>query len=200
MNSQTAANGWGSLPLDPIAPDSHTRLSLTHTPDLMKTHLFALLGALLLLPLAACADNTDVDTVDPVVVDDPVVTDDGMMDDGMMDDDADMAGDVAADVDLAGTIDAAGNDITALAPASALANINGWINTLDGQTFTNATEIRDGLMTLKDQLSTEPLNGAAIGETLTNLGTWTKDSAPDNAEIQTLGDALLAGGTKLTGM
>ena len=162
----------------------------------MKTNLFALLGALLILPLAACADDTDVDTVDPIVVDDDVT----MTDDGMMDDDAGMAGDVAADVDLAGTIDAAGNDITALAPETALANINGWINTLDGAEFTNSTEIRDGLMTLKDQLSTDPLNGSAIGETLTNLGTWTKASAPDNAEIQTLGDALLAGGTKLTGM
>ena len=35
---------------------------------------------------------------------------------------------------------------------------------------------------------------------LTDLGTWTKASAPDNAEIQTLGDALLAGGAKLTGV
>ena len=167
----------------------------------MKTNLFALLGALLILPLAACGSDTDVDTVDPIVVDDDAaMVDDDLMDDGMMDDDAAMAGDVAADVDLPGTISAAGSDITALAPASALANINGWINTLDGQTFTNSTEIRDGLMTLKDQLSTDPLNGGAIGETLTNLGTWTKDSNPDNAEIQTLGDALLAGGTKLTGM
>ena len=103
-------------------------------------------------------------------------------------------------VDLPGTIAAAGDDITAIDGAAALANINGWINTLDGQTFPNATEIRDGLISLKEQLEADPLDGAAIGAILTDLGTWTAASAPDNAEIQTLAGALTAGGAKLTGM
>ena len=183
---------WG-LRSDPFGPDS--LCSLTHTP--MKTSLFALLCALLALPLAACGNDDAVETTDPVVTDtydDTAVEDDGMMDD------ATSAGDVAADVDLAGTIAAAGSDVTAIEPSAALANINGWINTLDGQTFTNATEIRDGLISLKEQLQANPLDGAAIGAILTDLGTWTKASAPDNAEIQTLGDALLAGGAKLTGV
>lgn len=165
----------------------------------MKTSLFALLCALLVLPLAACGNDADVDTVDPVVTtDDDLVADDAM-DDGMMDD-ADSAGDVAADVTLEGTIAAAGDDLTALEPGAALGNINGWINTLDGAEFTNATEIRDGLMTLRDQLQADPLDGAAIGATLTNLGEWTAASAPDNADIQTLAGALSAAGAKLTGM
>ena len=165
----------------------------------MKTQLLALLCALLVLPLAACADDdAAVDTVDPVVVDD---TDIDMVEPGMDDNmDDNMAGDVAADVDLPGTIAAAGSDITALEPSAALGNINGWINTLDGQTFPNATEIRDGLMTLRDQLQASPLDGAAIGATLTNLGDWTAASAPDNADIQTLAGALRSGGEKLTGM
>ena len=165
----------------------------------MKTPLFALLCALLVLPLAACGNDDAVDATDTTITTDDGMMDDAAVDDGMMDD-AGSAGDVAAAVDLPGTIAAAGSDITAIEPGAALANINGWINTLDGQTFTNATEIRDGLITLKEQLSTSPLDGAAIGATLTDLGTWTKASAPDNAEIQTLGDALLAGGSKLTGM
>lgn len=161
----------------------------------MKTQLLALLCALLVLPLAACADDdAAVDTVDPVVVDE---TDVDMIEPGM---DDDMAGDVAADVDLPGTIAAAGSDITAIEPSAALGNINGWINTLDGQTFPNAVEIRDGLMTLRDQLQASPLDGAAIGATLTNLGDWTAASAPDNADIQTLAGALRSGGEKLTGM
>ena len=82
----------------------------------------------------------------------------------------------------------------------AVGNINGWINTLDGAEFTNSTEIRDGLISLKEQLQANPLDGAAIGAILNDLGTWTKAAAPDNAEIQTLGDALLAGGAKLTSM
>ena len=103
-------------------------------------------------------------------------------------------------VTLEGTIAAAGNDLTALEPGAALGNINGWINTLDGAEFTNATEIRDGLVTLRDQLQAAPLNGAAIGATLNDLGTWTAAAAPDNADIQTLASALSAAGAKLTGM
>ena len=55
-------------------------------------------------------------------------------------------------------------------------------------------------MTLRDQLQASPLDGAAIGATLTNLGDWTAASAPDNADIQTLAGALRSGGEKLTGM
>jgi len=164
----------------------------------MKTSLFALLCALLVLPLAACGNDDATDTVayDDTATDDGAM-DDGAADDGMMDD-ADAAGDIAAAVDLPGTIAAAGSDITALDGAAALGNINGWINTLDGQTFPNATEIRDGLISLKEQLETDPLDGAAIGAILTDLGTWTAASAPDNAEIQTLAGALSAGGAQLT--
>ncbi|MEO0559711.1 MAG: hypothetical protein AAF170_16180 [Bacteroidota bacterium] len=169
----------------------------------MKTSLFALVCALLVLPLAACGGDDAADATDTAVTTDDSAMDDSAMDDaaddGMMDDSADSAGDVAAAVDLPGTIAAAGSDITAIEPGGALANINGWINTLDGAEFTNATEIRDGLMTLRDQLQADPLDGAAIGATLTDLGTWTAAAAPDNAEIQTLAGALTAGGAKLTG-
>ncbi|GAB5535577.1 MAG: hypothetical protein Rubg2KO_18260 [Rubricoccaceae bacterium] len=197
MNSQWGTNGCRGgavVRSEPATSGSASLFIITHPP--MKPTLFALLCAFLVLPLAACGGDDAADTA--------VTTDDGVMDDGAMDDammdDADSAGDVAAAVDLPGTIAAAGDDITDIEPAGALANINGWINTLAGQEFTNATEIRDGLMTLRDQLSADELDGAAIGATLTDLGTWTKASAPDNAEIQTLGDALLAGGAKLTGM
>lgn len=153
---------------------------------------FLSLSLALALGLTACAEEPEtdpiVDDADPVVVD-PMPEPDTMA--------TDMT---APEVTLDGTIAAAGEDITAIPAAGALDNINGWIAQLEGAEFTNAAEIREGLMTLRDQLQNDPLDGAAIGETLTNLGNWTAESAPDNDQIQTLAGALQAGGAKLTGM
>ncbi len=160
----------------------------------MSTRL-SLLALALLLPLAACetepdVDATTIDTTDPIVTEDPMMDD--TMDDGMMDADA---------VTAQGTLDAVPADgLTAMAPATALANIDSWIDQLDGATFTNASEIRQGLMTLRDQLQEDPLNGSAIGETLTNLGNWTSEAAGGDAALGQLGSALTSAGNGLTGM
>ena len=153
-----------------------------------------LLALALTLPLAACADDTtpadDTVVVDPV---DPVVdpADDMMMDDGMM----------ASDVTAQGTIDAVpAGGLTEMAPATAIGNIDSWIAQLDGATFQNATEIRQGLMTLKDQLQASPIDGAAVGETLTNLGNWTEQAAGGDASLTQLGQALASAGQNLTSM
>ena len=152
-----------------------------------------LLSALALtLPLGACADDTtpadDAVVVDPV---DPVVTDDPMMDDGMM----------ATDVTAQGTLDAVpAGGLTEMAPATAVSNIDSWIAQLDGATFENSTEIRQGLMTLKDQLQTTPLDGSAIGATLTDLGNWTEAAAGGDASLTQLGQALASAGQNLTSM
>ena len=156
----------------------------------------SLLALALILPLAACgtdtetADTTVVDPVDPIVVDDPVV-DDGMTDGDVMDD----------GVTAQATLDAVpAGGLTEMAPATAVSNIDSWIAQLDGATFQNAGEIRQGLMTLKDQLQTEPLNGSAIGETLTNLGNWTEQAAGGDASLTQLGQALASAGQNLTSM
>ena len=160
--------------------------------------LFFLLAVALILPLAACADvetaGDDVVTDDAIVVDD---TDDLDMDDDMMDDDMMMADPVTAQA----TLDAVpAEGLTAMAPAAAIANIDNWIGQLDGAEFENADEIREGLMTLKDQLQTTPLDGSAIGATLTNLGTWTVQSAGADAALTNLGQALESAGQSLTSM
>jgi hypothetical protein len=149
----------------------------------MTTRL-SLFALAFLLPLAAC----ETEEVEPIETDADVVAVDPI-DTPMTD-----------EVTVEGTIAAAGDDITALAPAAALDNINGWIDRLDGADFQNATEIREGLMTLRDQLQEAPLNGAAIGETLTNLGTWTVEAAGGTGDLATLGNALQSAGQNLTGM
>ncbi|HIG73282.1 MAG TPA: hypothetical protein EYQ24_01485 [Bacteroidetes bacterium] len=158
---------------------------------------FFSLSLALALGLTACAEEPEtdpvVDDVDAVAVD-PAPVPDTMAADTMA------AAMTAPEVSLDGTLEAAGDDITAIPVAGALDNINGWIARLDGAEFTNAAEIREGLMTLRDQLQNDPLDGAAIGETLTNLGDWTAESAPDNDQIQALASALQTGGAKLTGM
>ena len=165
-----------------------------------------LLFLALALPLAACggdeaADTTVVDTTDPMVDDamsDDMTAVDPMASDSMSD------GAMASDVTVDGTIAAAGSDLTALAPAAAIANIDGWLAKLDGAQFGQAGEIRNGLEELKAELSASPLDGAEIGETLADLGQQTTATAAEassssQAGLRALGSALSAAGAKLGG-
>ncbi|MDT0631120.1 hypothetical protein RQM47_01795 [Rubrivirga sp. S365] len=159
------------------------------------TRSLLLLALASTLPLAACATDTeptDVAVVEPGVVTEPApVVDDPLVDDGMM----------TTDVTAQGTLDAVpAGGLTEMAPATAIGNIDSWIAQLDGATFTNSTEIRQGLMTLKDQLQASPIDGAAVGETLTNLGTWTEQAAGGDASLTQLGQALASAGQNLTAM
>lgn len=153
-----------------------------------RLSLFALA---LLLPLSACETETEVDTAE-LETTDPLVTEEPVLDEPMMD---------TAEVTPQGTLDAVpAGGLTEMAPSAALANIDSWIDRLDGATFTNATEIRQGLMTLRDQLQEDPLNGSAIGETLTNLGNWTSEAAGTDSALSQLGSALTSAGENLTSM
>lgn len=158
-----------------------------------------LLLAALALPISACGgdevDTTatvvDTETADPMAAD-PMATD--PMATGTM------AGDVTVDQ----TIAAAGSDLTMLPVADATANIDGWIATLQGAEFDQAEGIREGLNELKAELTAMPLNGAAIGETLADLGDLTTQSAATASTssqegLRTLGGALSAAGAKLGG-
>lgn len=168
------------------------------SPVPMTTRL-SLLALALLLPLAACETEPDTDVADVTVEPaDPMATDD-MMDDDMADDP--MMDDPAMDSDVTaqGTLDAVpAAGLTAMAPATAVSNIDSWIAQLDGATFTNASEIRDGLMTLRTQLQADPIDGNAVGETLTNLGNWTTEAAGGDAALSQLGSALTSAGQGLT--
>ena len=153
---------------------------------------FSLLALALLLPLAACADDVDtVDTVDDpnVVVTDPVV-DDPMMDDDMMD----------ADVTAQGTVDAVtdAGGLTSLAPTAAVSNIDGWIAQLQGNP--DFAPVVTDLEMLKTQLTTDPLDGSAIGQTLQRLGEATTGAAGGDSGLETLGSTLSSAGNELVGM
>ncbi len=156
----------------------------------------ALLALALSVPFAGCeADDAAVDEVDVVTTEDAVMEDDAMMDDTMVDDT--MADDA---VTAQGTLDAVGaaGGLTALAPGAAVANIDGWIAQLEGnEAFAPTVE---GLQTLKMQLTTDPLDGAAIGQTLSMLGEQTTAAAGGDGALEQLGSALSAAGAELSGM
>ena len=150
---------------------------------------FRLLLALALLPLAACGDADDAVVTDDatVVTDDTVVLDDA---DGTM---------AADDVTAEGTIDAAvdAGGLTSIAPDAAVANIDAWIAKLTG--VAGAEGVVDGLGTLRTQLTTDPLDGAAIGSTLASLGDMTSAAAAGDAALESLGRTLTEAGNTLMG-
>lgn len=155
-----------------------------------RISLFALALA---LPLAAC--GTD-ETAEVEVVEDPVVEDVVVEDPAMDGDMADADDAVTAQATLDAVNEAGG--LTALAPGAAVANIDSWIAQLEGNDAFAPTV--EGLQTLKTQLTTDPLDGAAIGATLSMLGEQTTAAAGGDTALEQLGSALSAAGEQLTGM
>lgn len=163
-------------------------------PPLPMFNKLSLLALLLALPLAACADADDVNDGDVAVVTD----DDVMGDDVLVNEDAnaDMAGDMTDDVTAQATLDAVpAEGLTAMAPGTAVANIDSWIAKLDG--MPEASGVVEGLRTLKTQLTTDPLDGAAIGTTLVSLGEQTTAAAGGDTALEQLGAALTSAGNGL---
>ena len=155
---------------------------------------FSLFALALALPLAACADDTDVvdTTDDAVVVTDPVVEDPMMTDDTTMDP-------MASDVTAQGTVDAVtqAGGLTSLAPAAAVSNIDGWIAQLQGNA--DFAPVVTDLELLKTQLTATPLDGGAIGSTLQRLGEATTGAANGDSALETLGSTLSSAGDQLAG-
>lgn len=152
----------------------------------MKSYL-SLFVLALALPLAACGGDEAAETPDVDVIEvDPVVEDDPMMDD-------------APEVTAQGTLDAVqdAGGLTSLAPGAAVANIDGWIAQLEGNA--DAAPVVENLQTLKTQLTTDPLDGAAIGATLMTLGEQTTAAAGGDTALEQLGAALTSAGETLTG-
>ncbi len=143
--------------------------------------------------LAACEPEPDADataaTSDRIAEADPMM--DNTMDEGPVD---------TTEVTPQGTLGAVPTEgLTSMAPSAAFTNIDDWIGRLDGAAFTNAPEIREGLMALRNQLQEDPLDGSAIGETLVDLGTWTSEAAGDDEALRQLGAALTSAGETLAG-
>lgn len=151
----------------------------------------SLLALLLALPLAACGTEETVEepVAEAVVVTDPV---DDMVDDTLA------TGDASEGVTAQATLEAVpAEGLTAMDPGAAVGNIDAWIGTLSE--IPEASGVVEGLQTLKTQLTTDPLDGNAIGETLSSLGEQTTAVAGDDASLQQLGSALSSAGATLTG-
>ena len=94
-------------------------------------------------------------------------------------------------------VQGAGGDITAIAPAAAVSNIDGWIARLDGKDGTY--EIVEGLENLKEALTDDDgIDGQEVGTALNELAEDIREK--DNAMLAPLANALAAGGDKLGGI
>lgn len=103
--------------------------------------------------------------------------------------------DVTASGTVAAVTDAGG--LLALEPATAVANIEGWIAKLDG--VEGAAPVQDMLKTLRDQLTAEVIDGMAVSETLSGLATATEGAAGGDADLEALAGALSEAAMKLKG-
>ena len=94
-------------------------------------------------------------------------------------------------------VQGAGGDITAMAPAAAVSNIDGWIARLKDKDGTY--EIVQGLENLKGALTDDDgIDGQEVGTALNELAEDIREK--DNAMLAPLANALAAGGDKLGGM
>lgn len=165
------------------------------------TRPLLLLASVFALGLSACAsDETDVDAVDAepdAAVVDPLTTEPA---DPMMNDDAAMAD---TSVTAQATVDAVtgAGGLTSLPMEAATANIDSWIAKLEGNAA--AAPVVGNLRTLRTQLGATPIDGAAVGQTLTTLGEQTTAAAAgtgaQQASLETLGRTLSEAGAALTG-
>lgn len=145
-----------------------------------------------LLPLfvMSCAGNkAEVETTEPTVE-----TTAPAMDTETMPADAGLVS-INETVDA---VNAAGGDITAVAPASAIVVVDGWIAKLSS--MPEAAGIVGNLNALKGQLASGAPDAKTTGDLLTKLGLETQALATDNVALQGLSSALTAGGAKLSGM
>jgi hypothetical protein len=152
-------------------------------PAHTASRFFTLTLALLLVPLfAACTDDADID--EPLI-DEPVLEE-------PMDDDV-----AAADVTVDGTISALEGGTMSLAPSAAIANIDGWIETLGNASFDGVEDIVDSLEELRDELEDDDIDGEYVGEILMELGEDTAAAAGTNAGLSRLASLLSTAGERL---
>lgn len=103
---------------------------------------------------------------------------------------------------LTGTISALQNGITSMGVDQAVSNIDGWAATMEGNA--ELSGIHDNLMSLKSELQADEIDGAAVGELLTELGDQTTQAASSASgqmasQIERLGGLLTQAGNQLSG-
>ncbi|PAP78565.1 hypothetical protein [Rubrivirga marina] len=95
------------------------------------------------------------------------------------------------------TLDLVSGDLLAVSPSVAIQTIDLWIARLDTVSADGATELRDDLTTLRNQLQSSPLDGPGIGRTLRDVGEQTGALAEAGTPLAALGDVLRRSGQRL---
>jgi hypothetical protein len=89
-------------------------------------------------------------------------------------------------------------DLTTLAPATAVSNIDGWIAKLSGMDGTE--DMVEELNTLKMELGKPSIDGSKVSDILMDLSEETRDMGDGNAGLETLAYLLEAGAWRLKEM
>ena len=150
---------------------------------------FLTLLVALFVGLSACAPETETEeALEEEVIEDPALDTQPM----------------AGEADLSSTIQALQGDITQMDPATAVSNIESWQQQLEASGDQSLQTIASGLGDLRDQLTQTPIDGATVGQTLTNLGDQTTQAAATaevgvQEQLQQLGSLLSDAGAQLSG-
>lgn len=109
-----------------------------------------------------------------------------------------------AQSELDGTISALQGGITSLSPTTAVSNIESWESQLQASGDPKLSGIAADLNALKAELTSGKLDGSAIGQLLSKLGTATTDvagqaEASSQSKLTTLGSLLTKAGSALGG-
>lgn len=105
-------------------------------------------------------------------------------------------------VDIDGTISALQGGLTSLSPSVAVSNIQGWEQQLQGSNDPATQQIAADLGELRQLLTSGSLDGKAIGQVLSRLGTGTTSVAAGaggaQSKLQQLGQLLSKAGETLS--
>ena len=173
-------------------------------------NLILLVFAFAIMACTPRPNDSDVNTTDDQTrpMTDREVNPQGLDNEDMTDGiDPDQSMDADMDMDMGGmeaqvqqTMDAvqgAGGDITALAPSTAVSNIDSWISKLEGMDGTDG--IVTNLRSLKDELGAANIDGPRVSNLLSELATETRQVGGGNQGVTMLASALDAGAAKLGG-
>lgn len=109
----------------------------------------------------------------------------------------------ASDVTAQGTVSLLQGGLTNIATDQAVQNIDGWLARIDDANNDALDAVADNLEELKTALQADEIDGAEVGNLLTELGQQTSETASaatgqQMTQLQALGEALTSGGEQLT--
>jgi hypothetical protein len=153
-------------------------------------------------PVAPTSEAAQGDTVKGESTDAPTMQVDSASAYNVAAPDSAGAGAQPVESQLDATVGAAQQGLTSLAPATAVALINGFQSFLSGSDNPALTDIANDLNTLKGELSKPQVDGKAVGPILNQLGRKTITVAPSagmlSERVASLGQLLIQNGNRLS--